>query len=485
MARPHHIAPTLTSPALSGPLAAMVDVAEDWDALEQAVECVRLREAVGDPAPEPPHYDERYRAPAHRKKLLETTNGCERDARIRFLEAPHIYLVDDAPVEISVTSVVGEFMSPFDADRVIAQMAAGRRESWPRLKYALDARPYEGGPCESGRLTLLTNAETGKTLWTGAAPAGATEEWAIGVCAKKDRTVSRVGWYHFERAMTTDEIKRMWSSNGLRAGNMGTECHLLMELWSNSEPARRCPELRNGLTFLRDVLAPLGVRAFRTEWEVFTDASIGVAGSIDWVGQFPDGSLCVVDWKRTGPDKHDIHDKWGKSMGPPLSHLDETDVCKFALQLSMYAYILRRFYGFEVRALALCSIHPDHRFHTFVPYLEKEVAYLCARRRVRVAAKARAERERGGLPRCEISGQVAWDPVRVGDLLCDAKHAAWRMPDAEAIPDEPARAAIAEAEAELSALANPTAEEVDLTRAVPWKMRIPAEGWTEFTPCAS
>lgn len=107
-----------------------------------------------------------------------------------------------------------------------------------------------------------------------------------------------------------------------------------MELWSNSEPVRRCPELRNGLTFLRDVLAPLGVKAFRTEWEVYTDASIGIAGSIDWVGQFPDGSLCVVDWKRTGPDKHDIHDKWNKNMLPPLSHLDETDVCKFTLQPS-------------------------------------------------------------------------------------------------------------------------------------------------------
>lgn len=455
---------------------------KEWAALEAATECVRLQEAVGEPGEEPAHYDERYRPPAHRVKLLETRNACDRDSRIRFLEGPHVYLVDDAPVETSVTSVVGAFMSPFDPDATIARMAAGRRESWPRLKYAHDAVPYDDASRPtSGRPTLLVDAETGRTLWTGVAPEGATDEWAVGVCAKKDRAVKRVEWYHYERAMTCDEIKAMWERNGLRASNMGTECHLLMELWSNSEPARRCPELRNGLLFLRDVLAPLGVRAFRTEWEVFTDADVGLAGSIDWVGQFPDGSLCIVDWKRTGQDKHDVHDRWGKSMLPPLSHLDETDICKFALQLSMYAYILKNFYGFEVRALALCSIHPDHQFHTFVPYLEKEVAYLCSRRRERVAAKVRMEHEYDDLPRCEISGQVAWDPVRVGGRLCDAKHAAWRFPGEEALPDAPARARVAGAEASVSSF--PTPAERALSTAVPWKLRIPQEGWARFTPC--
>lgn len=459
-----------------------MDAPYDWDALEEATECVRLERAVGEPAPEPPHYDERYHPPAHRVKLLETRNRCERDARIRFLEEPHIYLVDDAPIETSVTSVVGAYMSPFDPDRIIAMMATGKRESWPRLKYAHDVHAYADAPFESGRLTLLTNADTDKTLWTGTAPATPTEEWALSVCAKKDRSVKRIGWYHYERAMTCDEIKQLWARNGLHAGNMGTECHLLMELWSNSEPVRRCPELRNGLTFLRDVLAPLGVKAFRTEWEVYTDASIGIAGSIDWVGQFPDGSLCVVDWKRTGPDKHDIHDTWNKNMLPPLSHLDETDICKFALQLSMYAYILTTFYGYEVRALALCSIHPDHQFHTFVPYLEKEVKYLCAKRKERVAAKVRMEHEYDDLPRCEISGQVAWDPVRVGGRLCDAKYAAWREPSAEATPDEATRARIAKAEASIACF--PSQEEMALGTAIPWKMRIPADGWRAFTPCS-
>lgn len=457
---------------------------DEWDALEASVECIRLQTAVGEPAREPPHYDERYKPPVHRVKLLETRNGCTRDRRVRFLEAPHIYLVDEAPIETSVTSVVGEFMPPFDPDKVVATMASGRRESWPRLKYAHDVHAYEDVPFESGRRTLLTDAETGKTLWTGVAPADASQDWAIGVCAEKDRGVTRVGWYHYERAMTCDEIKRMWRRDGLRAGNMGTECHLLMELWSNSEPVRRCPELRNGLTFLRDVLAPHGVKAFRTEWEVYTDASIGIAGSIDWVGQFPDGSLCVVDWKRTGPDRHDIHNRWNRSMLPPLSHLDETDICKFTLQLSMYAYILTHFYGFEVRALVLCSIHPDHQFHTFVPYLEREVKYLCARRRQRVAAKVRMEHEFDDLPRCEISGQVAWEPVRTVDgRLCDAKQAAWRRPGVEATPDEAARARIAAAEASVCAF--PSSEEIELARAVAWKSRIPEKGWSEFTPCAA
>ena len=449
--------------------------------LESAVECVRHRPADGEAQPEPPFYDERYSPPAHRVKLLETLNPSKRDLDIRFLAAPHIYLVNNQPIEISVTSVVGAFMSRFDPDQIITMMARGTREAWPRLKYAHDAHTYDDTPRKPGRCTLLVNVDNDKTLWTGVAPEGCDVAWALSVCSKRDKAVRQVKWYHYERAMSAEEIKLEWQRNGTRAGNMGTECHLLMELWSNSEPVRRCPEMQNGLTFVRDVLVPLGVKAFRTEWEVYTDEAIGVAGSIDWVGQFPDGSLIIVDWKRTGADKHDVHDRWGKQMLPPLSHLDETDICKFALQLSMYAYILSEFYGYKIRALALCSIHPDHKFHTFVPYLDKEVKFLCARRRARVAAKLCMERDNADLPRCSISGRVAWEPVRVDGILCDAKYAAWRYDDKEATRDDEACACIATAEAAMHFA--PSAEELQLTYADPWKMRIPAEGWSAFTPC--
>lgn len=37
---------------------------------------------------------------------------------------------------------------------------------------------------------------------------------------------------------------------------------------------------------------------FRTEWRIAAD-DIGVAGSVDFVGKFSDGTYALIDWKRT------------------------------------------------------------------------------------------------------------------------------------------------------------------------------------------
>jgi hypothetical protein len=328
---------------------------------------------------------------------------------------------------------------------------------------------------------LVVVAATGKTVFAGVTPAGADEAWALACARARDRNASALRFARYERAMTMDETLAEWRRNGNEKSNMGNYAHLQMELWCNSEPAHWCSELRNGLTFLRDHLAPRGVKVFRTEWEIHADTE-AFAGSVDFVGIFPDGSLIIADWKRTVA--HDVHSPYRRTMQAPLSHIHDTDVAKFTLQISTYMWMIEKYYGHRVSALALCSIHPEHPFHMFAPYLSKEVEFLMAKRRERVACQTRLEVECANdptVPRCALTGDIAWDPVRVGGELCNAKDAAWLRPAEESAPDEEARARVAALEASVSMA--PAPEELALTAATPWVERVPAEGVREFRGC--
>ncbi|WP_289460260.1 hypothetical protein, partial [Klebsiella pneumoniae] len=102
--------------------------------------------------------------------------------------------------------------------------------------------------------------------------------------------------------------------------NLGTESHYQCELWLNSEPCRADePEVQHALAFLRDQLAPLGARAFRTEWEILSEAE-ALAGSIDCVAELPDGRLVLVDWKRAAKLQGSLFGFGSKRMRPPFAH---------------------------------------------------------------------------------------------------------------------------------------------------------------------
>ena len=99
----------------------------------------------------------------------------------------------------------------------------------------------------------------------------------------------------YERACTDAEIKQLWEENRTDGSNRGTEAHLQMELWLNSEPCREDEaEVASGCAFVRDQLRALGVQAYRTEWEIYADAE-GIAGPIDFVGRLLSGGIVIVD----------------------------------------------------------------------------------------------------------------------------------------------------------------------------------------------
>ena len=363
------------------------------------------------PPPKPEYFDNRYVLPAHRIKLLEEMHPHPRDDRIVFYEEPHIYTVDGYPVQASVSGLPHEFESEFHPDEGIRAMKRSRRERWPKLAYVRNAVRVEQVEQLSGP-SLLVDADSGVTVSSIQDPNGASGEALLAVLQKNAiRMPSAAHMYTYERALTDEEITAMWEANGEDARNRGTEAHLQMELWFNSEPVRLDEgEVKVGLKFVKQCLVPIGAKGYRTEWTIFGDEE-NVAGCIDLAVILPSGDIYLVDWKRS--EKLALKMYGYKPMKEPLTHLEDCSGCAYALQLSCYQYILEKYYGRRVVGRALASIHPDKPFTTATPYLKDEVEFLMNRRKAMTSTRASlSEDPRGQSFLCSLSGRFVMTAVR-------------------------------------------------------------------------
>lgn len=428
------------------------------------MESVRYFEAKGDPPLEPDSYDSSYRLPQHRRKLLQDKFHHELDDNIVFYEKQHVYTVKGKCTGASVSGLYKAYVNPFDAPKTIRMMQFSKKEAWPRYKYAINPVLVDADFRNlDATNNILYLSEDDKTVYSG--PVSEAPDVPNGF---------RV--YKYERGMTENEILERW--NDPEARNRGTEAHYMMELWMNSEACRTDqPEVKIGLAFVEKQLAPNQIKAYRTEWEIYATEE-DVAGSVDFVGVLPNGDLVIVDWKRSPTLQEKLTDKFNKKMKSPLDHLDDCDGAKYAIQLSAYAWILEKYYGKKVVGLALCSIHPDAPFHTWVPYLKQEVAYLMASRSRDVCRKEILEAVCSSLPRCTFTNKIAFDAVLCGGKIYNEKDLSIRS-------DEPYTSCTSTRKLcskELSnvSLETPFVEEEALQEAVSWKSRMPATGINDF-----
>jgi len=224
---------------------------------------------------------------------LARENSHPRDARVTFEEASHVYSVDGVPLDVSVTGVLKEVeREPFDAEAVAAKLAA--------------------------RPTASYNA--------GVDPA--TGAWL---------------------PLAAPDILKSWDANR----DLGTHLHGCLERHLNglpTAPEAVADEFGQGLRWL----ATCGMTPFRTEWVIFDEVA-GVAGSVDFVGKHPDGTLGIVDWKRCKHGDRSFFAHWkGANMLPPLDHLPECKLSHWHAQVNLYRIMLERRY--DVRVSTMCMV---------------------------------------------------------------------------------------------------------------------------------
>jgi hypothetical protein len=150
-------------------------------------------------------------------------------------------------------------------------------------------------------------------------------------------------WY----GMTPTEIKEAWKAEALRATTLGTWYH-------NQREADICGlnnMERHGLTV--PVFKPIEIEGVKhSSPQKLTDGvypehmvylkSAGICGQSDLV-EVIDGKVHITDYKTNKEIKVEGFTNWegiSQKMSPPISHLDDCHLNHYALQLSMYMFII-------------------------------------------------------------------------------------------------------------------------------------------------
>lgn len=200
---------------------------------------------------------------------------------LRFVPEEHKYtsIKEDGTEWLSATSFISNFKQPFDADKIAAKSAKNKKSKW--------------------------------------------------------------------YGMTTDEIKLAWKNEANRATSLGTWYHncrekdicelLNMERHGEIVPIVKPVELE-GIKYSPDQKLKDGIYP---EHLVYLK-SAGICGQSDLV-EVINGEVHITDYKTNKEIKTESYTNWeGRSqkMFPPLSHLDDCNLNHYALQLSLYMFMI-------------------------------------------------------------------------------------------------------------------------------------------------
>ena len=201
---------------------------------------------------------------------------------LRFTPHDHSYTSispEDSTKWISVTSFIGNFKQPFDADKIAEKTSKSRKSKW--------------------------------------------------------------------YGMTPEEIKQAWSNEALRATTLGTWYHNCresdicsletMERHGNTVPIFKPIEIE-GTKFSPNQKLTDGVYP---EHMVYLK-SAGLCGQSDLV-EVISGEVHITDYKTNKEIKTEGFTNWEgitTKMNSPVAHLDDCNVNHYALQLSLYMYII-------------------------------------------------------------------------------------------------------------------------------------------------
>ncbi len=174
-----------------------------------------------------------------------------------------------------------------------------------------------------------------------------------------------------KKGITVKELKAQWKAKA----ELGTEVHSWCEYFVNGcattpevyssealKYAEIVPEFVKGVFDLSNVLY--------AEFPVY-NGKFSVAGTCDLLVYDPiEDCIDIYDWK-TNDTIYSPGVKFGKYGFDRLCGVPDTNYWHYALQLSVYKYILTQ-YGFKVGKLRLLHITPESQQVIDLPYLSDE-----------------------------------------------------------------------------------------------------------------
>lgn len=178
-----------------------------------------------------------------------------------------------------------------------------------------------------------------------------------------------------EMGVSVKAVLDMWEQKARESRDLGTTLHKRIEGYY--QDVTFAPNDDKAFELFKEFANKVTLKPYRTEWAVY-DLKHNIAGTIDFV-DYQNGEYIIYDWKRSEkiidnglPIKKD---KYGKNGNYPLEHLDNSAYYHYALQLSLYKYILENNYGIKISDLRLGVFHPayDKPYVLRMPYSEKEI----------------------------------------------------------------------------------------------------------------
>lgn len=173
--------------------------------------------------------------------------------------------------------------------------------------------------------------------------------------------------------MSIQEVKDLWARKAENSRNLGTLMHEKIERFYLGLPNDSDPTYKIFQQFTHEY----ELHPYRTEWAIFDEDS-KIAGTLDFL-DYQDGVFTIYDWKRSNKvvvrGKPEKISPWGKHALKPIQHVYDTTYWHYALQVSIYRYILEKNYGISVSHSRLAVFHPECYCPQVVdvPYMEKEV----------------------------------------------------------------------------------------------------------------
>jgi hypothetical protein len=198
---------------------------------------------------------------------------------LKFTPHNHKYSSDDNQEWLSVTSLISNFKQPFDADKIAKKCSVNKKSKW-----------YGMTPEEI------------KAAWN----------------AESNRATSLGTWYHNQRENDLCEIENM--------ERHGVSIPIVKPI--EIDGVKHSPNQK-----IVDGVYPEHMVYLR---------SAGICGQSDLV-EVVKGEVHITDYKTNKEIKVEGFTNWEgvtQKMAPPVSHLDDCNLNHYALQLSMYMFII-------------------------------------------------------------------------------------------------------------------------------------------------
>lgn len=136
-----------------------------------------------------------------------------------------------------------------------------------------------------------------------------------------------------EREISEKELQKEWTEKKDNACAFGVDFHKEIEYYINKKKIRKSPHSEGVKQFSKIKFKG----KLQSELRIF-NLDLGIAGTVDIIDIYKDNTINLLDIKTNA--KIYEYAPWAKRMFYPLNHLIDVNYNHYALQMSVYCYIL-------------------------------------------------------------------------------------------------------------------------------------------------